>query len=283
MIDVDGLLLNQNFTGLYSAGENPVASFHEKLVASARDPRVRAVVLRIHSPGGGVAATDLMAEELRKFRTATGKPCVASLLDLGTGGAYYLAIGCDKVVALPTSITGGIGALFNHANMRDAVAYLNVQNDSIKSADLLDMGNVTEALSDSTRQLFQEIADGFGERYLNRVKMLRPMMTDRDRAVVKDGRIVSATKAMELHMIDALGYPDDAIALAQHLAAIDAAEVMIFQRQGYPTRSLYATAPNVPLNGDLVPFSFPGLERSKLPTFLYLWQPDPTLTRQSGR
>ena len=132
-------------------------------------------MLRIHSPGGGVAATDLMAEELRKFRTATGKPCVASLLDLGTGGAYYLAIGCDKVVALPTSITGGIGALFNHANMRDAVAYLNVQNDSIKSADLLDMGNVTEALSDSTRQLFQEIADGFGERYLNRVKMLRPM------------------------------------------------------------------------------------------------------------
>ena len=283
MIDVDGLLLNQNFTGLYSAGENPVASFHEKLEAAARDPRVVGVVLRIHSPGGGVAASDLMAEELRKFREVTRKPCVASILDLGTGGAYYLAIGCDMVVALPTSIVGGIGAIFNHANLQDAVGYLNVQNDTIKSAQLIDMGTVSKPLDDSTRALFQEIADGFGERYVSRVKTLRPAITADDLNVAKDGRIVSAAKAMELHLIDMLGYPDDAIGAAARLARAEAPEVIIFQRRGYPTRSIYATAPNVPITGDLVPYSFPGLERSKLPTFLYLWQPDPTLTRQSGR
>ena len=110
LVDVDGLILNQNLTGLYSVGENPVSAFREKLEAAAADPRVRAVVLRINSPGGGVAASDLLAEELRRFRQAMGKPVVACLMDVATGGAYYLAVGCDRVVALPTSITGGVVA-----------------------------------------------------------------------------------------------------------------------------------------------------------------------------
>ena len=87
LIDIDGLLLNQNLAGPYASGENPVASFREKLEAAACDPRVRAVVIRINSPGGGVAATDMMAEELRRFRDQTRKPVVACLLDTGTSSA----------------------------------------------------------------------------------------------------------------------------------------------------------------------------------------------------
>ncbi len=68
LIDVDGLILNQNLTGLYSVGENPVSAFREKLEAAALDPLVRAVVVRINSPGGGVTASDILAEELRRFR-----------------------------------------------------------------------------------------------------------------------------------------------------------------------------------------------------------------------
>jgi protease-4 len=283
VVDVDGLLLNQNLTGLYSAGENPVASFREKLEAAAGDPRVRAVVLRINSPGGGVAATDLMAEELRRFRGHTGKPAVACLLDLATGGAYYLAVGCDRVVALPTTVTGAIGAVVNHANLQDAMAQLNVRVETIKSGDLVNMGTVTGPLPDDARALFQEMADGFRDRFASRVRFYRRAMTDADRRAVADGRIVAASKALSLHLIDALGYPDDAIVEAERVAGIQGSEVVIFQRAGYPVRSIYATVPNVPLQSDLIPFSYPGLERSKLPTFLYLWQPDPTLTRLGGR
>lgn len=283
LVDVDGLLLNQNLTGLYSVGENPVASFREKLEAAAADPRVRALVVRIHSPGGGVAASDVMAEELRRFRQATGKPVVASLMDVATGGAYYLAVGCDRIVALPTSIVGGVGAVVNHANLQDAMAQLNVRFETIKAGAKVDMGSVTGPLPDDVRSLFQQMADGFHDRFLARVARHRPLINEGDRRVLGDGRVMAAPRALAMHMVDTLGYLDDAIGEAERIAGIVGAEVVLFQRQGYPTHSIYSIVPNVPLQNDLIPLSYPGLDRNKLPTFLYLWQPDPTLMKQGGR
>ena len=283
VIDVDGLLVNQNQTGLYSAGENPVAAFREKLEAAAGDGRVRAIVVRVNSPGGGVTASDIMGEELRRFRAATNKPAVACLMDLATGGAYYLAIGCDVVVAHPTAIVGGVGAIVNHYNLQDAMAQLNVTADPIKAGDLVDMGSVTTPLADEARALLQATADSFRDRFAARVAERRPGMAPRDRKTVADGRVVPATLAIGLHMVDRLGYVDDAIAEAQGLAGLANPEVVLYQRAGSPARSLYAITPNVPLHGEIVPFSYPGLDRAKLPTFLYLWQPDPTLAKAGGR
>jgi protease-4 len=283
IIDVDGLLLNQNLTGIYSVGENPVSAFREKLEMAAGDPAVRALVLRIHSPGGGVTASDVMAEELRRFRGATHKPVVACLMDVATGGAYYLAAGCDRIVALPTTITGGIGALFNHANLQDAMAQLNVQIEPIKAGELVDMGAVTAPLPENVRALFQEMADGFRDRFVQHVKGCRPAITAADFQAVSDGRIVAAPRALALHLVDQLGYVDDAIAEAERLGGTPGSELVFFQRAGHPTRSIYAIVPNVPLQSQVIPFSYPGLERSKLPAFLYLWQPDPTLTKLGGQ
>ena len=283
ILDVDGLILNQNFTGPGSVGENPVATFREKLEAAACDPRVRAVVIRVNSPGGGVAASDLMAEELKRFRRVTGKPTVASMLDVATGGALYLAVGCDRVVALPTTITGGVGALFNHPNLKRFEATYNIFHDSVKSGDKLDMGTVSENLTPETRALFQEMTDEFRDQFVNRVAACRPSMKAQDRAVLNDGRVFPAQKALALRLIDSLGYPDDAVAEAERVAGVPGAEVVLFEREGYPARSIYSSAPNTPLQATLAPFSLPGIERAKLPTFLYLWQPEPTLTRLSGQ
>ena len=282
VIDLDGLLVNQSLTGLFSVGENPVSAFREKLEAAAVDPRVRAIVLRINSPGGGTAACDLMGEELHRFRTVTNKPAVACLLDVATGGALYVAAGCDRVIALPTTITGAVGAVVNHSNLEDAMAALNIKFDTIKSGPLVDMGTITAPMPDETRALFQEMAEGFRLRFAGRVHSYRRGMTGSDRKAIADGRIVAAPKALSIHLIDALGYPDDAIAEAEQLAGVNGAEVVLFQRSGYPVRSIYATVPNVPLQSEMIPLSYPGLDRTKLPTFLYLWQPDPTITRLGG-
>lgn len=283
IIDVDGLLVNQSMTGLYSVGDNPVAAFREKLEAAAADPRVRAVVVRLNSPGGGVAASDVMAEELSRFRRATQKPAVASLLDVATGGAYYLALGCDRVVALPTTVTGAVGAIVNHTNLEDAMAQLNLKVESIKSAEMVDMGSVTSPLSDEARALFESMTRTFGDRFLSRVVRLRPEMSSTDLETIRDGRILDASRALELHLIDGLGYPDDAVLEAERLAGVSGSEVILFQRKGYPVRTIYASVPNVPIQSDMIPFSYPGLDRSKLPTFLYLWQPDPTLSKHGAR
>ena len=260
MVDVDGLILNQNLTGLYSVGENPVAAFREKLEAAAADPRVRAVVVRIHSPGGGVAASDLLAEELRRFRVATGKPVVACLMDVATGGAYYLAVGCDRIVALPTSITGGDRRRrqprqpARRHGRSSTSAY-----DTIKSGEHVDMGTVTEPLPDDIRALCSSrwpTASATGSPPASPVS--RPAMTDGDRSVVGDGRIVAAPKALALHLVDALGYLDDADPRGRATRrASGASEVVLFQRQGYPTHSIYSIVPNVPLQGGPHPAELP--------------------------
>jgi protease-4 len=179
LVDVDGLILNQNLTGLYSVGENPVSAFREKLEAAAADPRVRALVVRINSPGGGVTATDILAEELRRFRNATGKPTVACLMDLATGGGYYLAVGCDRIVAHPTAITGGVGALVNHFNLQDAMGQLALRSEPIKSGELIDMGSILQPLTDESRALLQGMANSFGDRFQARVARLRPGLTEK--------------------------------------------------------------------------------------------------------
>jgi protease-4 len=283
IIDVDGLLVNQNLTGLYSQGENPAAAFREKLEASACDPRVRAVVLRINSPGGGVAASDLMAEELRRFRAATNKPVVSCLLDLATGGAYYLAVGGDRIIAQPTSVTGAVGALINHANLSNAMGQLGLKLDTVKAGPLIDMGTVAEELDEPARRILQQMADGYRERYFARLADRRTAMSASDRQAIADGRIVPAMLALRLHMLDGLGYLDDGIAEAERLAGASGSEVVLFHRAGTPAHSIYAIAPNTPLQGDLIPVSYPSLDRAKLPTFLYLWQPDPVIARVPGR
>jgi protease-4 len=283
IIDVDGVILNANLTGLYSVGENPVAAFREKLEAAAADPAVRAVVVRINSPGGSVTGCDILAEELRRFRQSTGKPVVTCLMDLATSGAYYLAVGGDRVVAHPTTVTGGIGAIINQYNLQDVMAGINVSAGSIKSASLVDMGSVTGPIPDDARKLLQEMVDGFRDRFRDRVARHRKGLTLTDWSTLDDGRVVAAPRALALHLIDRIGYVPDAIEEAERLGGVSGAEVVIFQRKGYPAHSIYTITPNAPIDGQIIPASIPGLDRAKLPTFLYLWQPDPTLLKLGGR
>jgi protease-4 len=279
LIDVDGLLLNQNREGLYDSGENPVAVFREKLAAAATDAQVAAVVLRVHSPGGGVTACDILADELDRFKAATRKPVVACLMDVATSGAYYLALGADEIVALPTSLTGGIGVIFNHVNLSDAMAQLNVTVDPVKAGERIDMGSVTERLEPENRQLLQEMADGFRQRFLDRLAARRPGMSESDRKSVADGRVLAATQAVQRHLVDRLGYLHDALHEAERLSGVTDAETILYHRAASPARSAYAIAPSPPRMSDTIPFSYPGLDRTKLPTFLYLWEPDPSLPR----
>ena len=240
-------------------------------------------MLRINSPGGSVTACDVMAEELRRFKAETRKPVVACLMDLATSGAYFVAAEADRIVAHPTGLTGGLGVVFNHYNLQDAMAQLNLMADPVKSGARIDMGTVTAPLDDADPG--HDPADG---RCLPRPPpAARPAATarhDRPRPqAVADGRVMLASQALELHLVDRLGYVHDAIAEAEHRAGVAGAEVVLFHRAGYPAHSLYAIAPSPAPLSEAIPMSYPGLDRSRLPTFLYLWQPDPTLPRPGAR
>src|SRR5205085_7998372 len=111
IIDVEGMILNCRSSSLMGSGENPVSLFRERLDAAAADRRVKAVVLRLNSPGGAVTASDIMYQDLCRFRRETGKPVVACMMDVAASVAYYLAMGCDGVYAHPTTVTCSIGVI----------------------------------------------------------------------------------------------------------------------------------------------------------------------------
>jgi protease-4 len=281
IVDVDGLLLNTNLTGPYSSGDNPVDLFREKLDAAAADPCAVALVVRINSPGGSVTATDVMWSELQNFREKTGRPVVACLMDVGTGGAYYLATASDLIVAHPTTVTGGIGVVLNLFNLEDTINALNVTMQSIKAGAQIDLGSVTRALKPEEQALLQGLADEYHERFRGVVRRQRPRLSPA--AETFDGRIFSASQAQQRGLIDHVGYLRDALAAARSLADQPDAGAVILHRRNDPARTPFATTPNVPLQASLFPVSFPGLDRSKLPTFLYMWLPDPALERLSGK
>jgi protease-4 len=282
LIDADGLLLNQNVTGPYSTGENPVDLFREKLDQAAADCRVCAIVVRINSPGGSVTASDVLWRELQAFRARTQRPVVACLMDLGCGGAYYLATASDVIVAHPTTITGGIGVVLNLYNLRELMGLINIQPQLIRSGKYIDMGSLTSPLNEETRQLLQTMADEMHARFRAVVRQQRPGIDITD-ASTFDGRVFTAGQALDRRLIDRIGYLEDAVALARELGGQPAARTVLYRRRDDPARTPYATTPNVPLQATLFPVSVPGVERSRLPTFLYLWQPDPTMQRLGGQ
>ena len=282
IVDVDGLILNDNLVGPMSAGENPVDLFRSRLDAAAADPKVCAVVVRINSPGGGVTATDIMWRELQSFRAKTNLPVVACIMDLGCGGAYYLATASDLIVAHPTSITGGIGVILNLYNLQDTLNLFSIVSQSVKSGKNIDMGSVLDALPDETRVMLQKMSDDFHTRFQDIVKKARPKVV-LDKGNTFDGRIFTAPQALERKLIDRIGYMDDALELARTLAKQPDARAVLFHRCRDEARTPYAITANFPLQASIFPFSVPGIDRSRLPTFLYMWQADPTLQRYSGK
>ncbi|MGB7347103.1 MAG: S49 family peptidase [Pirellulaceae bacterium] len=273
VVDVDGLLINQNVSGLGSMGENPVALFKEKLNAIAADPSIGAVVLRINSPGGGVTASDLMAHELMELKRKRNLPVVACLMVTGAGGGYYLASHADTIIANPTSVVGGIGVILNVYNMEDTMGQFNILADHVKAGDKIDAGTPERAIEEDEREMLQEIADSFHKRFVDQVKFARGDVDPK----IFDGRIFTGVQAEQAKLVDRVGYLDEAIAHARQMCgATPESPIVMLRRDNDRAYTTLDVSPNNPLSMSLIPIKVPGLDRSAMPTFLYLWQADPS-------
>jgi len=281
VIDIDGFLVNQNGSGIGSMGENPVALFQEKIRTVEMDPTVAAVVLRIDSPGGGVTATDMMCETVRRFKASRAIPVVACVLSTGAGGAYQLAIQADHVIAHPTSIVGGIGVILNLYSMEDTLGQYNIAAIPVKSGEKIDGGTPVRTMQAEERKLLQRIADEFHQRFVDDVKARRPQLAapDDDAGIDDwfDGRVVTGRAAADASLVDQTGYLADAITVAKQMATLDVnASVVMLRRDNDRAHTTLDITPNESKLGSLLPLNIPGLDRSRLPTFMYLWQIEPS-------
>ncbi len=275
VLDVDGLLVNKNLGGFGSMGENPVALIREKLDVIATDESIAAIVLRINSPGGGVTAADIMTRDLGQLKAQRDIPVVACLMDVGTGGAYYLATAADRVVAHPTSIVGGFGVILNVYNLELTLAQFNVAPVHIKAGERIDIATPERPMEEEERKILQSMATTFHDRFVDRVVASRPRGEEIARDVF-DGRIFTGEKANEYGLVDSVGYLDDAIVVARELAELPAdAPLVMLRRDNDRAYTLFDVTPNSPTMTSLFPLKIPGLDRGDMPTFMYLWQPEP--------
>jgi protease-4 len=276
IVEVEGMIANMKSGGFMQPAENQVSRFAQELEKAAKDPAVKAVVLRVNSPGGTVTASDIMYETLVRFKQQTHKPVVASLQDLAASGAYYVSCGADKIVAHPTSVVGSIGVIFNTFNLEGTLAKIGAKTDAIKSGPLKDMGSPFRELDVESRAVMQGMVDEYYQRFIAVVTSNRPIKESATVKMVTDGRVFSGTRAVELGLADRTGLLDDAIEEAMKLANAPNAKVVIYRRPYGFSGSIYAqgTVGQPQANGGgVMELKIPGVHDPLPSGFYYLWNP----------
>lgn len=273
IIDVDGIMLNSPQTGWMREGDNPVSTFIEKLDKAAGDKDVKAVVLRINSPGGSVAAADIMYYHLTEYKRKTNRPVIACMLDVAASGGYYLACGCDGIVAQPTTVTGSIGTILQTFSMAGTMEKIGIKAVAVKSGKMKDIASPLHDLSDEEKAILDEIINQFYEQFLDVVETGRPDLDKDKLRELADGRVYTAAQAEQEGLVDRIGYMDDALTWAKELAGIEKSQTVIYHRPQEAKRNAYGSAMASGGIGPLVNIDLPDWLDGDSARFLYLWQP----------
>ena len=195
-------------------------------------PRVKAIVLRIDSPGGSVAATQEIYEEVNKIREKGEKPIIASLGSVAASGGYYIACGAEKIVANPGTMTGSIGVLINILNMEELLEKIGISVTTITSADYKNIGSMTKELTADQEKLLKGVIDNIHNQFLHVVEERREL-TPEELESVADGRIFTGEQAFECRLIDEIGNLDDAIEMAAEAGGIKGEPRIIMERKKF--------------------------------------------------
>ncbi len=265
LMDVSGVITSQESASLLG-GEKQMSVLErvrEELDRARKDRSVKAVVLRINSPGGGVTASDTLYHEIKKFKRDTGAKVVAHLMDLGTSGAYYAALAADRITAQPTTVTGSIGVIMVRLDVTALMQKVGVQALEITSGERKSMGSLFRPVSSDEKKIFQGVIDSLFGRFADTVaegRKLSPGAVNQ----VADGRIFTSQEAKAAGLIDGIGYLEDALETAKKEAGLSRARVVMYRRPGDYRPTIYSMSL---INIDLGELLEPGMK------FMYLWWP----------
>jgi protease-4 len=190
---------------------------------------VKAIVLHIDSPGGGVVASQEMYEEVRSTREG-GKPVIVAMGSLAASGGYYVSCGATRIVANRGTLTGSIGVISEFLQVKDALAKLGISETTIKAGKLKDAGSPTKNMTEDDRVYFQNLMDEVHRQFMDVVARERKLSPDKVRGLA-DGRVYTGVKAVELGLVDTLGTYEDAIRIAAGIAGITGEPSIVRERR----------------------------------------------------
>ncbi len=274
LLDLSGVLQDEPLT--LSLGAPPprvplLARVREELEKAETDEHVRAVIIKINSPGGTITASDVLYREIVEFKARRKIPVTAAIMDVGASGGYYVALAADSIVVHPTSVTGSLGVVMLTVNAQGLMEKIGVAPLAIKSGPMKDAGSPFRALSPPERAVFQEVIDDMYGRFVRLIAASRKIPEDRVREMA-DGRIYTAQQALALGLVDRIAYLDQVVESTKKAAGVQEARIVMYHRPREYRATIYSTAPAAP-GADAALGQLTGLLGSPGPRFMYLWWP----------
>jgi protease IV len=251
VVELEGVILD---------GGSVVRELRER----ADDPSIKAVVLRVNSPGGVVAPTQEIFTAIQRVRKS-GKPVVASLGAVAASGGYYVATAADRIYANPGTLTGSIGVIMQMANLEGLLKKVGVEYVVVKAGSYKDVGNIARTMSPEERRMLQALLDDVYSQFVDAVAEGRGLER-KEVLAFADGRIYSGQQALKLKMVDELGGFEDAVEAAGKLANIPGRPRVIYPRKKFSFKDLIDSRLGLPGAGQLLP------ALSGIRTPLYLMQ-----------
>jgi len=201
------------------------------------NPSIKAIVLRIDSPGGGVVPSQEIYDAVQRVRNKNSKAVIASMGTVAASGGYYIAAATDRIMANPGTLTGSIGVIMETANVEGLLKKIGVEGIVVKSGKFKDVGSPLRKMSDEERALLQSVMDDVHKQFIDAVAEGRAMEVSAVQALA-DGRIFTGRQAKDAKLVDELGNLDDAIQLAADLAGIEGEPKVVEPRRRFSIREL---------------------------------------------
>ena len=203
----------------------------------AENPSIKAIVLRIDSPGGGVVPSQEIYDAVQRVRNKNNKAVIASMGTVAASGGYYIAAATDRIIANPGTLTGSIGVIMETANVEGLLKKIGVEGIVVKSGKFKDIGSPIRKMSQEEQALLQSVMDDVHKQFIDAVAEGRSLEVSTVQALA-DGRIFTGRQAKEAKLVDELGNLDDAIQLAADLAGIEGEPKVVEPRRRFSLRDL---------------------------------------------
>lgn len=274
LLEVHGKISDESKGGLLSKGPSLLDSVLMQLKKAREDKAIKALLLKIDSPGGGVTASDILYHELMAYKADTGAKIYVQMMDVAASGGYYIALAGDHIQAHPTTVTGSIGVISVSPDLSQAMDKLGVGVNVYKSGASKDMGSPFRAANPTDQVLFQKLIADMAARFYGLVEERRGLNEAQMRQI-KSARIYSGAAAKEAGLVDSLGYLSDATQQACELAGEKRCEVIGYRFTKNPNASIYSPSAAEMVSSPNALLQVPLLESALqlTPGIYYLYQP----------
>ena len=274
MITVAGVISDTPSNELLSSKPSVVQEVVSQLRMAEKDDAVKAVVIKVDSPGGSATASDILYHEIKEFKEKTGKKVMCVFMNVAASGGYYISLSADRIIAHPTTVTGSVGVIMVQPAFKSLMEKVGVGIRVNKSGRNKDMGSPFRDPTDEEVTILNSVINDLAEQFVGHVKEHRNLSPEALEEV-RTARIFVASKALELGLVDEIAYLPQAIEKAMEMAQIPLnSKVVVYRRSKVANDTVYNIAEaRGNLKGALVNVSLPG-GLSDLPMgFYYLWAP----------